>query len=252
MINDEKCPKLKLNTLLSSLAANECESICRKLEPVQLNYGEEIHDSKKIIFPLSCALALSSTSIDGDNIALAVIGSEGLSGINNFLSDTPLPGLTTVIIPGMAMQVDYDILRHEVGSDSDFTSRLLSYTQYLLLSISQLSHCNQRHNIVQRVSRTILQLRTIVESDRVPVTHEMLAYILGVRREVVTNTTIKLRAEGAISYSRGVIQIQQLSTLTHLSCSCEQLSKTHFENLFHKSLRTQNISLCQQAESAVS
>lgn len=233
-MNKHNCPKLRLNALLSALAAEECVAICQKLELVHLSYGEEILDTKKLIFPLSCVLALSCTNEDGDDIPLAVIGNEGVVGIHNVLTDSLMPYAATVVIPGMAMQVDYAALKLE--KNSKFFSAMLAYVQHLLFSTAQIGFCNQRHNVIQRVGRAIMQLAGIVNLNKIPITHEMLAYLIGVRREVVTNATIKLREAGAITYSRGVIHVVNRPLLELLACSCERLSKNSSKDLADKNL----------------
>jgi CRP-like cAMP-binding protein len=161
-----------------------------------------------------------------------LIGSEGMTGIPVLLGDDDDPPFRRVVqVPGSAYRISRDDLKRALAASQGLRSLLLRYVQVVLVQTSQSGACNAHHELKERLSRWLLLARDALDDDEMPLTHRMLARLLGVRRASVTECLGKLEAAGSIENSRGLIQVTDANKLATLSCDCHRLIRTEYERL---------------------
>lgn len=243
----QQCPlHFKKNRLLAQLSAGECERICPALKVEPLVAGEVLSQpgvsSGYVYFPLDCVVALCSYPEDGSANSIGVIGNEGMIGIEHFLGGNSLPYVATTLHTGRAVRIEVDMVKREFQRGDNFHRRLLLYSQSLLTDMAQTSFCNVKHSATQRLARLLLQIMDRVLSEHMSLTHECIAQVLGVRREVITQTTLRLRKGGAIDYGRGNLSVLDRASLETQSCSCYAFIKDERDRLIGKQLPFDDLS----------
>ncbi len=237
----------KKNRLLAQLSAGECERICPALRMETLAAGEVLSrpgvSSGYVYFPVDCVVALFSYPEDGSANSIGVIGNEGMIGFEHLLGGNSLPYVATTLHTGRAVRIEVDVVKREFQRGDNFHKRLLLYSQSLLTDMAQTSFCNVKHSATQRVARLLLQIMDRVLSEHISLTHECIAQVLGVRREVITHTTLRLRKDGAIDYGRGSLSVLDRASLETQSCGCYQFIKGERERLIGKQLGLQDLSV---------
>ena len=228
--------RLTENRLLALMPADELEGLRRRAEVVSLSHGHHaiVPDEpiQHVYFPLNCLLSMVTTMEDGATVESGSIGREGMSGIPVLLNagQTTMP--TFCQIPGEAARVRADVLR-EMYERSEGARRVLNrYVHTVVVVGSQSAACNALHRVEARMCRWLLMSSDGVGSDEVNLTQEYLAAMLGVRRPGVTEVAGKLRSEGLIDYSRGVIRITDRAGMERLACECYGRVKGEYERLF--------------------
>jgi CRP-like cAMP-binding protein len=223
------------NRLLASLSSDEYERLEPYLEPISLNFKQELIEPnvpiKFVYFPLAGVCSLLSLTAKGELIEVGTVGNEGMVGLPIFLGAKAIPGLSMVQIPGEALRMRAEDLRTHVTPNTPLYELLHRYTQALFNLISQSALCNRVHSIEQRCCRWLLLTHDRVGSDQFPLTHEFLSQMLGVRRAGVTEVAAKLQNAGLISYRYGKISILARDGLEATSCECYELIKVEFTRL---------------------
>lgn len=216
---NQHCPKLRNNRLLLNLSREECLALCPSLKLIPLQAGTEI-DSAVLTFPLTSVIAISKLTTEGINIPLTLIGNEGVIGVNHCLSKRPTRYMATSLLCGWAIQLSDIDLIEKSNELAQFRESILDYSQALMESTSQFSFCGRHHPAIQRLSGILLYILHVTKSNRINITHELLAHVLGVRRENITHACTQLRETGAICSQRGVILIVDPQLLESFCCAC--------------------------------
>jgi CRP-like cAMP-binding protein len=223
------------NRLLAALPGEEYERILAHLEPVSFSLGEPVYESgkqmKHVYFPTACIVSLLYTMENGASAEIGVVGNEGVVGIALFMGGDTAPNRAIVQSAGAAFRMKADALRSEFIRAGEFQRLLLRYTQALITQISQTAVCNRLHPIEQQLCRWLLLSHDRLQSDELRMTQEMIANMLGVRREGVTYAAGHLQSEGLIKYARGRITILNREGLEATVCECYQVVKDEYDRL---------------------
>jgi CRP-like cAMP-binding protein len=231
-----KQPKnLIKNHLLAALPAKEYERILPHLQPLTFSLGELVYESgkqlKHVYFPTTCIVSLLYTMENGTSAEIGVVGNEGVVGIALFMGGDTTPNRAIVQSAGDALMMNAQALRNEFVLAGEFQRSLLRYTQSLITQISQTAVCNRLHPIEQQLCRWLLLSHDRLQSDELKMTQELIANMLGVRREGVTYAAGRLQAEGLIKYARGRITILDRKGLEAAVCECYQVVKDEYDRL---------------------
>jgi CRP-like cAMP-binding protein len=224
------------NLLLARLPPSENQRISSHMQPVSLDFKQVIQKFREpiafVYFPVRGAASAITVMDDGSAIEIATIGNEGVIG-QSILDGTDDASPTDIIIQvaGDALRMDASILKQEAGHDGPFRQLLLRYNKAYLMQVSQSVACNGLHSIQQRCCRWILITLDRMESNVVPLTHEFLAIMLGVRRSSVTEVLRPFHEQGLVNNSRGTITVLDREGLERISCECYRRVKEEFERL---------------------
>ena len=199
------------NRLLASLAAAPWSRWAPLLEPVKLPLGAVLSESGRtpvhVYFPTTAIVSLLYLTRDGGSSEIAVVGKEGMVGISTFMGGNAMPSQAVVQSAGWAYRLRAQAVKDEVDRAGPVLMMLLQYTQTLMAQVAQTAACNRYHSIEQLLCR-----RLLLGLDRLPslallMTQELLANLLGVRREGITAAALRLQEAGVIRYSRGRIDV---------------------------------------------
>jgi CRP-like cAMP-binding protein len=223
------------NRLLAALPGEEYERLRPHLEPVSLALGEVVYESGAhqdyVYFPTTSIISLLYMMENGSSAEMGLAGNEGVVGIALFMGGGTMPNRAVVQSAGGAIRLKAKALQDEFAMGSRFQYLLLRYTQALITQISQTAVCNRLHSVVQQLCRWLLLSHDRVKADELIMTQELIADMLGVRREGVTVAAGRLQDAGAISYVRGHIKILDREKLEEIACECYQVVKDEFDRL---------------------
>jgi CRP-like cAMP-binding protein len=212
------------NKILAALPRAQYQRLSEQLETQELAKGELLSKPGEalhyVYFPENALLSLL-TLVDGSEVfAVGLVGREGMSGVACALGSVVSPVRTLVLSSGQAQRMKTKIFVKEFRECALLREAVLHYVLSLTVQISQTAACNRFHVIEQRLARWLLMTRDRLSSDHFRMTHEMLGYLMGVRREGVTNAAFALRQRRLIDYSRGIIDIIDGAGLQKAACSC--------------------------------
>lgn len=223
------------NRLLAALPDEEYQRLLTHLEPVNFALGESVYEFgtqlKHIYFPTTSIVSLLYTMENGTSAEIGVVGNEGVVGIALFMGGDTAPNRAIVQSAGAAFRVKAGALQGEFIRAGTFQRLLLRYTQALITQISQTAVCNRLHPIEQQLCRWLLLSHDRLQSDELKMTQEMIANMLGVRREGVTYAAGHLQTEGLIKYTRGRIKILDRKGLEATVCECYRVVKDEYDRL---------------------
>jgi len=224
------------NTLLAALPAEVFNRLRADLVPVAMPLGHVIYESgaelKHVYFPApGCIISMLYVMTDGSSAEIAVVGNEGMVGIALFMGGGSTPSRALVQSAGMAFQLKADALTREFERHSGLQLLLLRYTQALITQMSQTAVCNRHHTLDQQLCRWLLLSLDRLPTNELSMTQELIANMLGVRREGVTDAAGKLQDRGLIRYSRGRITILDRPGLEAQVCECYAVVKTEYDRL---------------------
>ncbi len=189
-------------------------------------------------FPVSGIVSLIYDLENGASSEVALVGNEGLVGISVFMGGDSMPSSTMVQSRGFAYRLSRKIMKREFALGGQLQHLSLLYTQALISQTSQTAVCNQHHTVDQRLCRWLLTSLDRMHDNKLTVTQELIAYLLGIRRESVTAAAIKLQKEGLVSYSRGSLKVLDRPRLEMLVCECYEVVKQEYDRLLpHPSFR---------------
>ncbi len=225
----------KQNHLLAALPASEFERLAPHLELTPLKLGEVLYESggrlQHVYFPTDSIVSLLYVMEDGDSAEIAVVGKEGLLGISLFMGGETTPNRAVVQSQGFCYRLPASHLKLEFSRAGPMMHLLLRYTQALITQMSQTAVCNRHHSIDQQLCRWLLLSLDRLNSDELKMTQELIANMLGVRREGVTEAAGKLRDAGIIQYSRGHIKVLDRPKLEQHVCECYAVVKKEDDRL---------------------
>jgi len=223
------------NRLLAALPRNEYESLLPSLQPVSFSLGQVVYEFggqlDYVFFPATSIVSLLYTMENGSSAEMGLTGNDGVVGIALFMGGGTMPNRAVVQSAGAAIRLKAKVLQDEFARGGKFQHLLLRYTQALITQISQTAVCNRLHSLEQQLCRWLLLSHDRLKTDELIMTQELIADMLGVRREGVTVAAGHLQDAGAISYVRGRIQILDRQKLEETVCECYQVVKDEFNRL---------------------
>jgi CRP-like cAMP-binding protein len=234
--------ELLQNHLLAALPAAELARISEGISITPMPLGHVLYESgdemRHVYFPTTSIVSLLYVMEDGSSAEIAIVGNEGIVGISLFMGGETTPSRAIVQSAGQAFRVASKILKEEFRRAGPVQHVLLRYTQALITQMSQTAVCNRHHSVEQQLCRWLLMSLDRLASNELSMTQELIANMLGVRREGVTESAGKLQKLGLIEYSRGHIKVLDRPALEAHACECYQVVKTEFERLLPPGLAT--------------
>ena len=225
----------KDNRLLAALPEKDYQALLPFLEPVNLPLGMAVYESGGaqgyVYFPTSSIISLLYVMEDGASAEIAVTGNDGLVGIALFMGGETTPSRAVVQSAGYGYRLKAAVLKREFEQGGTLQHLALRYTQALITQMAQTAVCNRHHSVEQQLCRWLLLSLDRLQSNRLSMTQELIANMLGVRREGVTDAAGKLQEAGLINYRRGRITVLDRPALEARSCECYQVVKTEFDRL---------------------
>ena len=223
------------NHLLAALPAAEFERFSPDLELVPLALGAALYESgghqRHVYFPTTAIVSLLYVLENGSSAEIAVVGNEGLLGISLFMGGETTPSRAVVQSEGFAYRLTARQLKQEFNRAGPLLHLLLRYTQALITQMAQTAVCNRHHSIEQQLCRWLLLSLDRLASGSLTMTQELIANMLGVRREGVTEAAGNLQRAGLIRYSRGRIEVLDRPGLEKAVCECYAVVKTEVDRL---------------------
>src|SRR6185369_14578647 len=223
------------NHLLAALPTVEFERLAEHLEPVPLPLGMILYEPgaqmRHAYFPTTAIVSLHYVMETGASAETAGVGNEGVVGISLFMGGDTTPSSAVVQTAGHAYRLESSLLKHEFNRGGLMQSLLLRYTQALITQMTQTAACNRHHSIEQQLCRWLLLTLDRVSSRELIMTQELVASMLGVRREGITEAAGKLQRAGVIRYRRGHIAVLDRSGLETRVCECYAVVKKELSRL---------------------
>ena len=227
------------NHILEALPQAERERLFPHLKRVALPLGTVLYESgvplRYIYFPVDCVISLLYVLENGASAEISVVGKEGLVGVSLFIGSETTSSRAIVQSGGSAYRLTGRRLMQESERHGELLHILLRYTQSLLTQMAQTAVCNRHHSVDQQLCRWLLLSLDRLTSNKLAVTQELIASLLGVRREGVTAAAGKLQKLGVISYIRGQITVLNRPRLEQLSCECYAVVKKETDRLLRSS-----------------
>ena len=223
------------NHLLAALPAYIQQSWLPQLEPVQMPLGEVLYESGvalgHVYFPTTAIVSLLYVMEDGASAEIAVVGNEGIVGISLFMGGESTPSRAVVQSAGQGFRLKAQVLKEEFNRAGPVLHLLLRYTQALITQMAQTAVCNRHHSLDQQLCRWLLLSLDRLQGDELVMTQELIANMLGVRREGVTEAALKLQSAGLIRYARGRITVLDRAGLEQRTCECYAVVKKEYDRL---------------------
>jgi CRP-like cAMP-binding protein len=226
------------NLLLAALPAEILERISPNLELIQLPLGEILYESggqlQHVYFPTNAILSLHYVMENGATAEIAGVGNEGVLGISIFMGGNTTPSRATVQTGGYGYRLKGQLMMEEFYRAGPMMRLMLRYTQALMTQMSQTAVCNRHHSVEQQLCRWLLLTLDRLPSNELTMTQELVASMLGVRREGITEIAGNLQRAGLISYRRGHITVLDRLGLESRSCECYNVVKKEFHRLLNE------------------
>jgi CRP-like cAMP-binding protein len=223
------------NHLLDALPARDYDRLAPHLELIPMGLGDVLYESgfqlRYVYFPTTSIISLLYVMEDGASAEIAIVGNEGILGISLFMGGETTPSRAVVQSTGHAFRLKAELLKNEFERSGPTMHLLLRYTQALITQMAQTAVCNRHHSVDQQLCRWLLLSLDRLASNELAMTQELIANMLGVRREGVTEAAGKLQDAGLIRYRRGNITVLDRPGLEARSCECYQVVKTEFDRL---------------------
>ena len=228
-------PPPERNQILKALPDAEREHLFPHLKHVELPFGMVLYESgavlRHIYFPVDSIVSLLYVLDSGVSAEIAVVGNEGAVGVSLFMGGETTPSRAVVQSAGSAYRLTGVRLKQEFDRHGQLLHALLRYTQSLITQMAQTAVCNRHHALDQQLCRWLLLSLDRLDSNELRVTQELIANMIGVRREGVTEAAGRLQKLGVIRYSRGRITVLDRARLEALSCECYAVVKAETDRL---------------------
>jgi CRP-like cAMP-binding protein len=225
----------KLNRLLAALPDDEWQRWQPQLEWVSLPLGQVLYESGRAMdhayFPTSAIVSLLYVLEGGSSAEIAVVGREGVVGISLFMGGESTPSRAVVQSAGEGFRLRSGVLKTEFNRSGPVMHLLLRYTQALITQMAQTAVCNRHHSLEQQLCRWLLLSLDRLQGDELLMTQELIANMLGVRREGVTEAALKLQKRGLIRYTRGHIRVLDRGGLEQTTCECYDVVRKEYDRL---------------------
>ena len=228
-------PKLTRNKLLDALSATELKRLRPHRDLIELPLCDVVYESGRnldyVYFPTTCIVSLMFVLENGASTGIAVIGYEGAVGVSSFMGGESTPSRGVVQSAGEAMRLPVALVLQEFRRGGAMQHLMLRYTQTLITQLAQTAVCNRHHSVDQQLCRWLLLSIDRLPAQGIVTTQELIASMIGVRREGVTEAAGKLQKAGVISYSRGHIEVLDRKRLEGMACECYGVVRRETERL---------------------
>jgi CRP-like cAMP-binding protein len=225
-------PDPRDNHLLAALSGGDWEPWAPHFERVELPFRHVLSDSGSapahMVFPTTAVVSLQYLTLDGGSAEYAVVGNDGAVGLSLFMGGHAALGQAVVHSAGHGYRLRAQAVKSEMFRTGPLMRVLLNYTQTLIAQVAQTAMCNRYHSIEQQLCRRLLVGLDYAESNDLRLTQELMANLLGVRREGVTAAALKLQLAGVIRYSRGLISVLDRRRLALRACECYGVTRRSF------------------------
>ena len=223
------------NHILSFLAEEEMARLRPDMQFIEMPLGRVLYESGEplhhLYFPTTSIVSLLYVMEDGSSAEIAVTGNEGLVGISLFMGGESTPSRAVVQSAGYGYRLKASMLKTEFALGGQLQYLALRFTQALITQMSQTAVCNRHHSVDQQLCRWLLMSIDRLRGNKLSMTQELIANMLGVRREGVTQAAGRLQAEGIIRYSRGTITVLDRPALEAHACECYSVVKKEYDRL---------------------
>jgi CRP-like cAMP-binding protein len=223
------------NQLLAALPPAEFQRLLPNLEPLEMALGMVLYESgstmNHVYFPTTSIISLLYVMQDGASAEIGVVGSEGIVGISLFMGGGSTPSRAVVQSAGRGLRLKSATIKEAFEESGAVLHLMLRYTQALITQMAQTAACNRHHSLDQQLCRWLLMTLDRMQGAEIVMTQELMANMLGVRREGVTESALKLQRAGLIRYARGHISVLDRAGLEHRSCECYAVVKREYERL---------------------
>jgi len=224
-----------LNHLLNALPPDDFKRLAPHLDHRHLKLGDVLYEPgtamRHVYFPTTAIVSLLYVMEDGASAEIGIVGNEGILGISLFMGGETTPSRAVVQSEGYGYRMKAQLLKDEFSRFGAMMQLLLRYTQALITQMSQTAVCNRHHTVDQQLCRWLLLSLDRLASNELTMTQELIANMLGVRREGVTEAAGKLQKAGLINYRRGKIAVLDRLGIEERSCECYEVVKKEFERL---------------------
>lgn len=230
----------KQNQLLAALPAADYARLAPDLELIPMPLGWAVYESGGklgyVYFPATSIVSLLYVMDSGASAEIAITGNEGLVGISLFMGGESTPSRAVVQSAGIGYRLRASVLKREFALGGNLQHLALRYTQALITQMAQTAVCNRHHALEQQLCRWLLLSLDRLQGDELSMTQELIANMLGVRREGVTAAAGKLQEDGLIRYGRGQIKVLDRAKLEQRACECYAVVKKEFDRLLRYDL----------------
>jgi CRP-like cAMP-binding protein len=230
------------NSLLAALPDAEWQRWRHFLEKVEMPLGEVLYEAgatlTHVYFPTTSIVSLLYVMENGASAEIAVVGNEGLVGVSLFMGGESTPSRAVVQSAGHGLRLKAQLMKDEFNRAGPVLHLLLRYTQALITQMAQTAACNRHHTLDQQLCRWLLLSLDRLRANELAMTQELIANMLGVRREGVTEAALKLQQAGLISYARGRITVLDRAGLEQRTCECYAVVKREYDRLLPEKLAT--------------
>lgn len=225
----------KRNHLLAALPPDEWQRWMPLLERVDLQLGQVLYESgvtmSHVYFPTDAIVSLLYVTENGASAEIAVVGSEGVVGISLFMGGGSTPSRAVVQSAGQGWRLRAAAMQEAFNRSHPVMHLMLRYTQALITQMAQTAVCNRHHALDQQLCRWLLLSLDRLEGNELLMTQELIANMLGVRREGVTEAALRLQRDGLIRYARGRIQVLDRPGVEARTCECYAVVKREYDRL---------------------
>lgn len=225
------------NRLLAGLSRGVYERVHEHLEPHHFSLGEAVYEEGKsenyLYFPTTAIVSLLHTTHDGSTAEMGIVGCEGVVGVSIYMGGGTMPNRAIVQGTGDSFRIGNGELRAEFERGGEIQRALLRYTQALMIQIAQTAVCNRHHPLEQQLCRWLLLSHDRAPDDKLVMTHEMIAHMLGVRRAGITEAAKHLSNLGLIRYARGRVSFIDRPGLEAHVCECYGVVKQEYDRLLN-------------------
>ncbi len=223
------------NELLAALPDDVLQRWLPHLRPIDMPLGYVLYEAgqveRSVCFPATSIVSLLYVMENGDSAEIAVVGREGIVGFSLFMGGNSTPSRALVQSAGTGFLMNSDMVKDEFDRVHPVMHLLLRYTQALITQMAQTAVCNRHHTLAQQLCRWLLLSLDRLSGNELVMTQELIANMLGVRREGVTESALKLQEAGVIKYSRGHITVLDRPALESRSCECYAVVKKEYDRL---------------------
>jgi len=228
-------PDPKANHLLGALPLADLQRWLPDLEAVEMPLGHVLYESGRtlshVYFPTTAIVSLLYVMENGASAEIAVVGNEGVVGISLFMGGESTPSRAVVQSAGHGLRLKAHVVKLGFEKAGPVMHLLLRYTQALITQMAQTAVCNRHHSLDQQLCRWLLLSLDRLQGSELVMTQELIANMLGVRREGVTEGALKLQKLNLIRYSRGRIKVLDRPGLEHRTCECYAVVKKEYDRL---------------------
>jgi CRP-like cAMP-binding protein len=230
-----KVREFRKNQLLAALPEAEWKRWCGSLERVEMPLGEVLYEPgitlNYVYFPINSIVSLLYVMENGASAEIAVVGNEGIVGVSLFMGGESTPSRAVVQSAGIGCRLKSQLMKDEFNRAGPVLHLMLRYTQALITQMAQTAVCNRHHSLDQQLCRWLLLSLDRLQGDELIMTQELIANMLGVRREGVTEGALKLQRAGLIRYARGHISVLDRRGLEARTCECYAVVKREYDRL---------------------